>query len=707
MIKNRLTERQRDIILMLPGKNDNPITISNIAKSLNLSDRTVKRDLLTIEQWFDLNDFNLSKKPGVGIFIDEDSSMIQYIYELLKIENIERVYQKPDRIKFILSRLLSSDGPIKYYVFTNYLKISDKTLNQDLIDISDWLEEFNIKLVKKQGEGISIIADEKSIRKAQVNLIYENLDDEKRIEIIRDISEEKKLEFIRENDVFSMINKKIVVKVKKTLDKILSELSIKLSENSYLGLVVHISLAVERIKIGEYTHLEEDKFFSMYNTQEYIFAEKITRELESEFSVSIPRDETIYISMHIKGANIIVGEDSHNKYDENLEEYFSVLNIIKAMKMEVESKFSIKLDDERLERDLKNHLMPAINRLKMSMKIRNPILEEIKKTYRDLFDKLRLVVPTIIYKYTPLDESIEIPDDEIGFLTIHFAASIERSVFIEKKIRIVTACPTGIGTSRLISSKIEKRFRNIEVVDNVSILNINKNIIEEEDIDLIVSTVDIGSFSEIDISEEIPYIVVSTILNEDDFEKIRDNIKCISRKKVYSNDDNDRKNNDTHMSTTKKDTNDIKIIFDYSVKTNRIFEQIRFFDFSDSDDICVVSSEVISFNDEERKSIQEIFRKRFDLGGLYLDEFDLYLVHGKSSDIGSRLAFGRSKKSGRTAIVMLADEGDNVASGLFSSLSVKLVEDEELVEFIRNMEKEKLRNIVWQIIEEGLKRIVR
>lgn len=64
MKKKKITSRQKKIILMIVenSKKNIPITISEIAGMLELSSRTVLRDMSGIEKWFDENDFNFSKK---------------------------------------------------------------------------------------------------------------------------------------------------------------------------------------------------------------------------------------------------------------------------------------------------------------------------------------------------------------------------------------------------------------------------------------------------------------------------------------------------------------------------------------------------------------------------------------------------------------------------------------------------------------------
>ena len=82
-------------MLLAQNTSNKPITISEVAKELNISTRTVLRDMTKIESWLDENDFKFIKKPGVGIYLDETLDSKQFIIELLQEEKIEKSYSIP------------------------------------------------------------------------------------------------------------------------------------------------------------------------------------------------------------------------------------------------------------------------------------------------------------------------------------------------------------------------------------------------------------------------------------------------------------------------------------------------------------------------------------------------------------------------------------------------------------------------------------
>ena len=86
MSRIKVTFRQKQIILMLIENGNVPKTIKDISIELNVSSRTIVRELPFIEKFLFENDFKFIKKSGVGIFIDESYDKLNFLKELLENE---------------------------------------------------------------------------------------------------------------------------------------------------------------------------------------------------------------------------------------------------------------------------------------------------------------------------------------------------------------------------------------------------------------------------------------------------------------------------------------------------------------------------------------------------------------------------------------------------------------------------------------------
>ncbi len=93
-------------------------------------------------------------------------------------------------------------------------------------------------------------------------------------------------------------------------------------------------------------------------------------------------------------------------------------------------------------------------------------------------------------------------------------------------INIVVACPTGIGTSRFLSTKIENKFPNLNILETISAINIDEEYLKEKDVDLIVSTVELNT--------SLNYICVGPFMSLDDEQIIKEKIKSIAQNKLIN-----------------------------------------------------------------------------------------------------------------------------------------------------------------------------
>lgn len=701
----KLSQRQKNIIHIIGDNTDAYITVNDIAEKIDVSARTVQRDLALIEDFLFENDFSLIKKPGKGLVLNESAESIAYLYELLEMVDSSKQYERVERVNFILSRLLTTKQPIKYFVFTLYLNISEKTLIEDLTVIDKWLSVYNIKLIRKRGVGLSLEGSEKAIRKAQAKLINEVLNDDRKIEILRDIYDDVKVDLIRQNDILSMIDINIINRTKKSLDKTFERLNISISDNSYFSLLVHISLAIERLKQDKHIVFNEDLLKNLKSSDDYNFAKQIIEDLEDEFEIEIPDVEIYFVAMHIKGTKIV----TYRNENIDIEETNQAFNITNKLIKKMSEIYGLELEkDLKLQNDLRGHILPALSRLKYRLAIKNPILEEIKEKYYEIYSSLKKIAPQIIREEGKLDQSIKIPDDEIGYIAIHFITAIEARIVNKIGVNILTVCPTGYGTSRLLATKIANHFSNANIVNNASIMELNRDFLEANDVDLIVSTIKIDKIMEDNDIRNFSYIEMPALAGEDDYFKLTNKLREISRKKYYQKQNKDGLGKENPEQRSKGQEIDLgQKIFDISINLNMLFETIKYFSLEKTDDPYKKSAKAISNTNGEYQTILEAILKRNDLNPTYYEELNLHLLHAKCEIEEAKLGFANIKDSDDIVIIMMSriDERDEIIR-FFSEISSKIIDDIGFVEDIKSLKKveitRRLKEIIYIIIRQNL-----
>ena len=618
MKKKKLMSRQKQIIQILTkSTNKNPITISTIAEILNVSSRTVLREMPKIEEWLDENGFNFIKKPGVGLIIDESLENQQLILELLEVENVQKEYSKEERKRIILSELLIAKEPLKLFYFTNQLKVSEGTLSNDLDGIEDWLKAFDIKLIRRQGVGIYLEGNEKNYRKVLSDILYRTLEEKELIKLLKKSlnspSSENSIEFSIENRMLNFIDKTIIKGIEKIVSELEEKFNFKLIDSDYIGLVVHISLAVQRIKNGEKISMDKSSLSELEILPEFAVATEITEKLEKVFTIEIPKDEIGYITMHLKGARLRLNKVENDIDLDNLD----IKQISNYIITEVENDFNIEIiNKQKLSKDIYNHLVPAISRMSMKLNIRNPLLENIKEQYSEIYHSCENACE-ILKKITKIDK---IPESEVAYIAMHIAAAIEENLKNEN-LSVVIACPTGVGTSKLLGVNIKKEFPNLDIKNSISVINIDTKKLKDDGIDFIISTVD--------LDVDYRYICLNPMFLQKDKIKLKEFIHRYSKQRITKK---------IIKKELKCDKDKIKNITNLGTEIISILEEVRVREINNVktvNDLIGIASSVFAENVNHAKEIKKLLLEREEKSSTYLNGFNMMLLHCKDKKITS------------------------------------------------------------------------
>ena len=57
-----------------------------------------------------------------------------------------------------------------------------------------------------------------------------------------------------------------------------------------------------------------------------------------------------------------------------------------------------------------------------------------------------------------------ISDDEAAYLAMHFGAVLEQNAMFRLRLRVVVACPLGMGSSRFLASRLGNEFPSLQAI---------------------------------------------------------------------------------------------------------------------------------------------------------------------------------------------------------------------------------------------------
>lgn len=478
--------RKQKILLKRLMEEDDYITSEALGSLLEVSSRTIRNTIKKIEEVLKGNGANIISKPKHGIYLEikDKDKFYEFYNNLDKYDKEEIPSTSEERIQYLLEYLLARDTYIKLDDLCESLYISKTALSQDLKTVRKLLKEYNIRLVQKPNYGIKIEGKEFDLRLCIANSI-----------IIK----------LNQNRFNDKSDTDCVRKIAKILQSNFQNINYNITDISFKNLIVHIYIAIERIKEGCYVPLDKCQLENIYDEDVYDIAKKIVLEIEREFDIRMPESEIGYIVIHLASKKIV---DFNN--DKNIVIDDRVSRIITNMLDHVYNSYKIDFrDDLELRMALALHLVPFEVRAKYDMTLKNPLIKEIKTRFT-LAYSIGVSACEILREYY----NKEIQEDEIGYFALHFNLALERKKNIISKKNIIIVCSTGRGTAQLLVYKFKEEFGkylgNIYTCDTLSIKKMDFS-----HIDYVITTVPINE------KVPVPVLQIEYFLEDRDIDIIK------------------------------------------------------------------------------------------------------------------------------------------------------------------------------------------
>lgn len=506
-------------ILKYLVQSDEYIKIEELAQMYNVTDRSMRYSVDKIEKFLVKNGFKyLDRRHNKGIKIIKQDGLEEFVNSFIKQPiPYKYSYSKEERFKFIITKIIQSDAPVKISELQKILYVSKNTILKELDEIEKWLGNKNLNLVRKQKIGISIEGNEYDKRKALLELIANTVSTDDILNYVNSKITNTRAKNMQLDILFSDIN---IDFLDNLIRKAEAKLGRRFSDDAYGSLLTHLAIMIKRVQLNKTIYLSVISF----NDEDYDIENEVAnfmiKEIENYYNIVVPKEEIRYIIYHLSGARVY--RESIEKFDE--ENGDELINVLKKMINEIEILYNVDFEEQedKLLHGLVMHIRPAIFRIKFNKILDNPLYFDIKNKYYQLFSDIK-------YVSRHLEEFIgrTINEHELSYIVMHFGAALENVKANRKKSKVIVVCGTGIGTARMVSSQLKNEF-NVEIVDTLSAREIDK--LKEYKFDVIVSTVDIKNLDDND------YIKINPIILKNDYEKLE---KYFKRKYQIKNKDND------------------------------------------------------------------------------------------------------------------------------------------------------------------------
>lgn len=674
-----LTARQREIVRILAKTAGNPVPVGAVSEKLNVSSRTVLRELPAIEHWLQENDFTFIRKPGVGLAIEEDPESIRLLEELLGLEQTSSGFSQKERRRQILGELLFVREPIKSYVFLSRFQISEGTLGRDLDALDQWLSSYQVRILRRPGIGILLEGSETAFRQAIANAALEFMDNGEILRMLRSGAKEEppsEPELLK-NRLFSFIDPQIVTFVEQILADTEKELHIKYTDSGYMALIVHLSLSIKRLRSGEKIEMDPDELENLSGLAEYPVAEQIAERIERQLALPIPREEIGFITMHLSSARIWPQTRQMRSQLQSINTRQIVMSIVERVEQELNLPFHT---CNRMIEELTSHMDSMISRLSMNIQLDNSQGDAIRQKYPDIYEAVEHACGLFREKLY-IDD---ISPSEVTFVAMHFAAAAETLRVEQKRIAVAVVCPSGMGASRMLAANLIRTLHNIDIRQIMSAFNLEPEKLKENGIDLVISTVPL----EIDF----PSVCVSPIPQAQDMLLLGHALEAIGKKRTEESLPEPK----TQAPRPNLTLEDVRSLTCTGEEISQLLHSFLIKEVSgirQTETLLGQAAGIFADSILSRQIISQDLARRERIKNTFIPELNIHLLHCRTSAVPHcrcaylRLDASFSVPDGtvKGAILLLAPQSDqNECVEVISRISMLLVEDKRFLQALQN-----------------------
>lgn len=452
----KIDQRTRQVLIKMIEK---PIIPQrNLTGQLNLSRVQVDYVITKINEslsdeghppvYFDGNNYHLSEASRL-FFVDFFSSDHVYRYYEMDIE---------ERKKYIYLMLFYHyEEYLSVNHFLGVLDIGKTTFINDLKKVEKELESLDIQIKYNRKKGYYLAGNESVLRYQLMKMVLEDLRSDNG-------------SFLWDYFLFN----EGTIQKEKVFRQIAAELehySIVLVENRLLEFSYMLIFLLPHLSKERSEFYERYNFQKFYQMKEYSFS----RSLLAKFSIDNP-----YAILYICGwmLGMAIGDADEEAPDSSI-----INELVERIFDRFERLSGIRFKDKKtVKKQVYSHFRPAYYRLFFHLPIINPLSKKIIQEYPDLFQIVKETMKPIENLFGTM-----IPDEEISFLTIHFASLIDNNdeYQVKRKVGIIV-CPNGIGSSAIIYNELKNLFPDMIFIGPIETNEIYQ---KKQDYDMIFTTV--------------------------------------------------------------------------------------------------------------------------------------------------------------------------------------------------------------------------
>ena len=485
-------------------RDNDGITPEDASAQLEVSTRTLRKYVARANDSLKgIAAIELARGEGYHLCVTDGQELDAWLSEQNDHCSCPACKTSEERVNYLLNDLLMRNDWIKLQELAQVLFVSKSALSGDLKKVEERLRSYDLVLEKRSHYGIRVTGSEVSRRLCLANAAIEARSAASLHETAKGLN----------TCVFKTAagggfksDEAILDAISSCVREVAEAKNVTISAAAFQNLLVHIVVALIRISNDCYVPIDDSRLQRIAETHEYRAAEDIAHRIANLTSIVLPQEEVAYIAIHLAGKQTI-----YQSSDENgLVISDDVWQVVSDMLERVWRVFRFDFrNDLELRMNLARHIQPLSVRLRYNLKLKNPMLDDIKARYPLSFSIAVDAAAVIADAYGAV-----LSHDEIGYLALAFELALERSKTEVAKKNILVICASGAGSARLLEYQCHREFGDcIDQVQTCDVMGLDK--VDFSAIDYVFTTVP--------LNRELPVPVreVSCFLDPTEVERAR------------------------------------------------------------------------------------------------------------------------------------------------------------------------------------------
>ena len=402
-------------VLQFYRKNPNT-SVSILASKLNVSDRTIRNDIKELNQELENSAVIEGKQGKYSLRILQPDKFMEKYSAL--VQETDFLNSSSNRMDYIFGRLMRSEVPLLTDELAYEMNIGRTTFMNDLKKLRAKLEPYHLMIKGMTSKGLLLSGTEMDIRNYILEQNYE--------EIYK--------QYPLDPELYEALNE--------TFKEHPFEKNVRESLRKFA------TLMLDRFLTGHYIGQLQDKYYNMTARPEFKIIDRLVNHFGEILHVDFPVEEKLFLFLPIIGMR--TPADLQNMHSIELDQ--SICILADRIFEQIHLQMNILLDTGEYTEEFLYHVMFMINRLRFQVRLKNPMLEEIKDKYPLAYEMTDIAAKVIWDEY-----GLTVSEAERGYLAAYFGIFLtEHNLKMKKTFRIAVVCGTGRVTARLILIQLKK-----------------------------------------------------------------------------------------------------------------------------------------------------------------------------------------------------------------------------------------------------------